>query len=150
PYSFGFAYNAWGDGFAAPMGSLTVMQHGHALHTYKLAPTSGDYGQTAYSTVLTFPSGSGDPPGAYTARFTATLGGRRFTKSVDYTVQSLAPGHWTTQPGGTTNDLADVACPSPSLCVSPGIHTTIVATTDGRTWTRRHLPLASDSGINLY
>jgi photosystem II stability/assembly factor-like uncharacterized protein len=150
PYSFGFAYNAWGDGFAAPTASLTVLQHGQALHTYKLTPTAGDYGQTAFSTALAFPSGSGDPPGAYTARFTATLGGRRFTTSVDYTVQSLAPGHWTTQPGGTTNDLADIACPGPSLCVSPGIHTTIVATTDGRTWTQRRLPLASDSGINLY
>lgn len=149
PYSFGFVYNAWGDGFTAPTARLTVLQHSHVLHTYALAPTFGAYGQTGFATSRSFRPGSGDPPGAYTARYAVVLGGKKVTKSVDYTVQAIAPGRWTVQPSGTAVDLDDVACPSASLCVSPGNDGTVVATSDGHTWTRRSTPLDGNGAINL-
>lgn len=149
-YSFGFSYNAWGAGFTAPTASVTIVQGGRALHTYKLTPTAGDYGQTAFSVARVFHAGSGDAPGRYTARFTAMLGGQRFTKSVDYTLQNLAPGHWATQVSGTVAGLGDVACTGVSTCISPGKNATILATTDGHSWSKVSTPLDHSSFINLY
>lgn len=148
-YAFGFAYNAWGAGVAMPTASLTVLQRGRALHTYKLAPTSGDYGQTAFSTALTFRPDSGDRPGRYTARYSVALGGRTFTTAVDYTLQALAPGQWAVQPGATTTDLNGVACMSTTACVGAGKHATILVTTDGRTWIQRSTPLGDNGAIDL-
>lgn len=148
-YTFGLTYNAWGAGFTAPSARLTVLQHGRALHTYTLTPTTGDYGQTAFSTALAFRPGR-DRPGAYTARYAITLGQRTVTRSVDYTLQALAPGHWAVQPAPTTGDLSAIACPGASTCVIPGKSATVLATFDGHTWTRRTTPLDGTSFINLY
>jgi photosystem II stability/assembly factor-like uncharacterized protein/outer membrane murein-binding lipoprotein Lpp len=150
PYSFGFAYNAWGDGFNTPTARLDLLQHGRVLYTYPLAPSVGSYGQSAFTIDLKYPHQIGEQHASYVARYTLTLGGRSVVKKVPYTVQAIAPGHWTIQPAGTAVDLANIACPTPSLCISPGLKTTVIGTTDGRSWTARHIPLQADSGLNLY
>lgn len=150
PYTFGFAYNAWGDGFNAPTAGLTILQHGRVLHSYTLAPTAFSYGQTGFSVDRTFTHASSDPPGAYIARYSLTLGGKTATKDVPYTVQAIAPGHWSVQPAATPNDLSDIACPSAALCISPAMKGTVVGTADGSAWSARSLPLGSASFLNLY
>ncbi len=149
PYAFSVAYNAWGAGFAMPTASLTLLQGGHALSTVPLTNTAGAYGQTAFSTPLMFPPGQHDRPGAYTARYRVTLGGRTFTTSLPYTLQDLGPGTWALQHSGTATNLNHVACPTRHTCIAAGKGATVLATTDGRTWTRRSTPLGSSGAIDL-
>jgi photosystem II stability/assembly factor-like uncharacterized protein len=149
-YSFGFAYNAWGDGFNAPTARLDLLQQGHVFATYPLASTAGSYGQSAFTIDLTYPRRIGSRHDSYVARYTLTLGGRSAVKNVAFTVQAIAPGKWAIQPAGTAVDLSNVACPSVSLCISPAVKTTVVGTTNGRTWSTRRIPLHADSGLNLY
>jgi photosystem II stability/assembly factor-like uncharacterized protein len=148
-YTFGFAYNAWGDGFNVPTATMDTLQDGRVLRTYKLSPTSGDYGQTAFGIDLTFPPGGGAKLGVYTARYNIVVGGKTFSKSVRYRVQDLAPGTWTRQSSGTAVDLGGLSCASVNMCVSVAKGGMILATTDGKTWSRRATPLGNDTAITL-
>ncbi len=148
-YTFSFAYNAWGEGYAAPTASVAIVTGGRTLHTYALAPGIAADGQTSFDLTRAFHAGRGDAPGRYTARFTARFGGKTFTKATDYTLQDLAPGHWVAQTSGTASDLGDIACTGVSTCISPGRNATIIATTDGRTWSREGTPLDGAGFVTL-
>lgn len=53
---------------------------------------------------------------------------------------------WSTVFSGTARSLSDVACTDPTSCFAVGPDATLLATTNGATWTRRPYPLGNAQG----